>query len=157
MKFLIIREILSLLLIVIFLGFKKFILEFGNLHKLYLKKCILILVIIFLGNFCRIYYFWKKLINKTNISNQFGMKFLIFFPCNIMSTIINYPWCLLMNIALIIFYFINERSFSGLLSELDNNFEDAFNFEINSDWSFASTFCFISWESLLINGIFWIA
>ena len=61
------------------------------------------------------------------------MKFLIFFPCAIMSTILNYPLILFINIASIIFIFIFKRSFSGLLSELDSNFEDAFNFEINSD------------------------
>ena len=123
-------NILSLLLILIFLGFKKFILEFENLHKLYLKKCILILVTIFLGTFCRIFYFWKKLINKTYISNQLGMKILIFFPCALMSTIINYPLCLLMNISLIIFIFIFKIS---PLSELNINFEHAFNIEINSE------------------------
>ena len=126
-------NILSLLLLLIFLGFKKFILEFGNLHKLYPKKLILILVNIFLGTFCRIYFFWKKLINETNISNKFGMKFLIFFPCAIMSTILNYPLILFINIALIIFDFIYEKSFSGLLSELDFIFEHAFNFKINSE------------------------
>ena len=61
------------------------------------------------------------------------MKFLIFFPCAIMSTILNYPLILFINIASIIFIFIFKTSFSGLLSELDSNFEDAFNFEINSD------------------------
>ena len=91
------------------------------------------LVTIFLGTFCRIFYFWKKLINKIYISNQFGMKILIFFPCALMSTIINYPLILFINIALIIFNFIYKRSFSELLSELDSIFEDAFNFEINSD------------------------
>ena len=126
-------NILSLLLIIIFLGFKKFILEFENLHKLYLKKFILILVNIILGTFCRIYYFWKKLINETNISNKFGMKFLIFFPCAIMSIIFNYPLILFINTASIIFDFIYKRSFSGLLSGLDSNFEDAFNFKINSE------------------------
>ena len=126
-------NILSLLLILIFFGFKKFILKYENLNKLYLKKIILILVTIFLGTFCRIYYFWKRLINETNISNKFGMKFLIFFPCAIMSTILNYPLCLLNNIGLIILVFIYERSFSGLLSELDINFDNAFNFKINSD------------------------
>ena len=126
-------NILTLLLLLIFLGFKKFILEFRNLHKLYLKKFILILVTIFVGTFCMIYYFWKKLINKTNISNKFGMKFLIFFPCAIMSIIFNYPLILLINTASIIFDFIYKRSFSGLLSGLDSNFEDAFNFKINSE------------------------
>ena len=123
-------NILSLLLILIFLGFKKFILEFENLHKLYLKKCILILVTIFLGTFCRIFYFWKKLIDKTYISNQLGMKILIFFPCAFMSTIINYPLILFINITSIIFIFIFKRS---PLSELDINFEHAFNIRINSE------------------------
>ena len=123
-------NILSLLLILIFLGFKKFILEFENLHKLYLKKCILILVTIFLGTFCRIFYFWKKLINKTYISNQLGMKILIFFPCALMSTIINYPLILFINITSIIFIFIFKIS---PLSELNINFEHAFNIEINSE------------------------
>ena len=54
-------NILSLLLIIIFLGFKKFILEFENLHKLYLKKFILILVnIINFRNFLQDILFLEK-------------------------------------------------------------------------------------------------
>jgi len=76
------------------------------------------------------YYLWKKLINKTNISNKLDMKFLIFFPCAIMSIIIYYPQRLLINIVFIIIYYIKDRRFSNLLMDLDRNFENAFNFGI---------------------------
>ena len=61
------------------------------------------------------------------------MKFLIFFPCAIMSIIIYYPQRLLINIAYIIIYWIKLRSFSEVLSMLDDIFDNAFNFKIISD------------------------
>ena len=125
-------NILSLLMVLIFLGFKKFIIICEDFQDLFLKKFILILVNILFGTFFMCYYLWKKLINETYISNKFGMKFLIFFPCAIMSIIIYYPQRLLVNIAGIFITFIKERRrFSRLLSELDNNFEKAFNFQID--------------------------
>ena len=129
----IILNILSLIMVVIFLGFKKFILICEDFEELFLKKFILILVNILFGTFFMCYYLWKKLINKTYISNKFGMKFLIFFPCAIMSIIIYYPQHLLINIVCIIITYIKDRRFSLLLSDLDNNFENAFNFKIDSD------------------------
>ena len=125
-------NILSLLMVLIFLGFKKFIIICEDFQDLFLKKFILILVNILFGTFFMCYYLWKKLINETYISNKFGLKFLIFFPCAIMSIIIYYPQRLLVNIAGIFITFIKERRrFSRLLSELDNNFEKAFNFQID--------------------------
>jgi hypothetical protein len=129
-------NILSFLLVLIFVGFKKFILEFWHLQDLYIKKFVLILLNLLLGTFCRVYYLWKRLINNTDISNKFGLKFLIFFPCVIMSTIFYFPLCLLINIVSIIFIYIKERRFSELLSGLDSNFSNAFNFKINTDASF---------------------
>ena len=126
-------NILSLSLILIFLGFKKFILIFDNCKNLFKRKFILILINILFGTFCMCYYLWKKLINETYISNKFGMKFLIFFPCAIMSIIIYYPQRLLINIVCIIITYLKNRRFSQLLSKLDDNFDNAFNFRINSD------------------------
>ena len=127
-------NILSLSLILIFLGFKKFILIYDNFRNLFQRKLILILINILFGTFCMFYYLWKKLINETYISNKFGIKFLIFFPCAIMSIIIYYPQRLLINIVCIIITYLKDRRFSQLLSKLDDNFENAFNFRINSDW-----------------------
>ena len=126
-------NILSLSLILIFLGFKKFILIYDNFRNLFQRKLILILINILFGTFCMFYYLWKKLINETYISNKFGIKFLIFFPCAIMSIIIYYPQRLLINIVCIIITYLKDRRFSQLLSKLDDNFENAFNFRINSD------------------------
>ena len=123
-------NILSFLLILIFIGFKIFIIEFMELWDLFFKKFQLILLNILFGTFFMCYYLWKKLINKTNISNKLGMKFLIFFPCAIMSIIIYYPQRLLINIVFIIIYYIKDRRFSDLLRDLDRNFENAFNFGI---------------------------
>jgi len=129
-------NIISLIFILIFLGFKKLILKFQNWEDLFLKKFVLILVNILFGVFCFCYSSWKELIYETNISNIFGLQFLIFFPCAIMSIIIYYPQRLLINIAFIIFTYIKERSFQNLLSDLDRNFKDAFKFDIDSDHSF---------------------
>ena len=126
-------NILSLLLILIFFEFKKFILTIGNSKDLYSKKLILIIINILFGTFFICYYLWKKLINETYISNKFGIKYLIFFPCAIMSIIIYYPQRLLINIVYIIFIYIRDRKFSELLSDLDNNFNNVFNFRINQD------------------------
>jgi len=126
-------NILSLLLVLIFIGFKKFILTFQNSVDLIHKKFLPILVNVLFGTFFMCYYLWKELINETYISNKFGMKFLIFFPCAIMSIIIYYPQRLLINIVCIIIYYIKDRRFSDLLWDLDRNFDNAFNFRINSD------------------------
>jgi hypothetical protein len=124
-------NILSLLMVLIFIGFKKFILIWEEYQDLFLKKFILILVNILFGTFCKCYYLWKKLINETDISNIFWMQFLIFFPCAIMSIFIYYPQRLLINIVCIIIYYIKDRRFSRLLSDLDDNFNNAFNFRIH--------------------------
>ena len=123
-------NILSLLLLLIFIGFKKFILEFEDFIDFYAKKLLLILIHIFFGTFCICFYLWKELINDAYISNDFFLKFLIFFPCAIMSIIIYYPQRLLINIVSIIIVYIYQRSFSNLLNILDNSFESAFNYSI---------------------------
>ena len=76
--------------------------------------------------FFHVLLFMEKLINKTYISNKLGMKFLIFFPCAIMSIIIYYPQRLLINIACIIIYYIKDRRFSDFLGDLNRNFNNAF-------------------------------
>ena len=123
-------NILSLLLLLIFIGFKKFILEFEDFIDFYAKKLLLILIHILFGTFCICFYLWNKLINDAYISNDFFLKFLIFFPCAIMSIIIYYPQRLLINIVSIIIVYIYQGSFSNLLYVLDHNFENAFNYSI---------------------------
>ena len=73
-------NILSFLMILIFIGFKKFILNLENFIDFYVEKVILILVTILLRTFCKCFYSWKNLFNDyPDISDNFCMKFLYFF------------------------------------------------------------------------------
>ena len=73
-------NILSLLMILIFIGFKKFILNFENFLDFYVKKLIPILLTILLRTFCKCFYTWKNLLKQYgDLSDKFYMKFLIFF------------------------------------------------------------------------------
>ena len=74
---------------------------------------------------------WKRLIDDTLISNRYYIKFLLFFPCAIMSIIIYYPQRILINIIGIILTYIYKGSFSRLLRALGQNFERTFDFSIN--------------------------
>ena len=121
-------NILSLLMILIFKGFKKFIVKFDNLHRLYLRDVLVIFVSILIGNFCFIIFAWKRL---TRIHNLFLMKFFIYFSCVIMSIIIYFPHCLLINIAsIIIYYIIKGFSIWFVTNDFDRNFYETFNFSI---------------------------
>ena len=92
-------NILSLLIILIFKGFKKFIVKFDALQDLYLQKVIVIFLGVLIGNFCFLIFSWKKLINSTHYLNHFHIKFYIYFPCTIMSIVIYYPQRLLINLS----------------------------------------------------------
>jgi hypothetical protein len=125
-------NIISLLLILIFKGFKKFIVKFdGDLHELYLRNVLVIFISILIGNFCFIFFAWKKLLDRTHIHNLFLMKFFIYFECAIISIIIYFPQCLLINIGSIIIYYIYKGfCLSILINDFDRNFNETFNFSI---------------------------
>jgi len=101
-------NILSLLLILIVKGFKKFIVKFDDLLELYVEDFIMIFINVLIGNFCLLIFHWKKKIDLTHINFCYKsyMKIVIYFPCVIMSIIIYFPQRLLINIAFIIIYFI---------------------------------------------------
>ena len=116
-------NIISFLHILIFLGFKKFILDFVHFEHWYFKKFILILVSILFLFFYGVYSEWKNMINKAHISNKFGIKFLLFFSCSIISIIIYYPQRVLINIVYMIFIWIDDgRSFSIFFRDLNSIF-----------------------------------
>ena len=124
-------NILSLLVMFISIGFRRFIVEFIHLENLYIKKIVLIIVNVLFATFFLCFSLWKRLIDDTLISNRYYIKFLLFFPCAIMSIIIYYPQRILINIIGIIITYIYKGSFSRLLHALEQNFERAFNFWLN--------------------------
>jgi len=125
-------NILSFIYILIYRGFKGFILKFDDLQDLYLENFIIIFVNILIGNFCFIVVAWRKLLYKTQIDDLRFMKFLIYSAVGIMSIIIYFPQHLLVNIASIIIYYIffKKRSFFDCTYDLDKIFEKTFNFNI---------------------------
>ena len=125
-------NIIALLLILIFKGFKKFIVKFDrNLHELYLRNVLVIFISILTGNFCFIFFAWKKLLNRTQLHNLFLMKFFIYFQCTIMSIIIFFPQCLLINIVSIIIYYIFKGfNLFFLTNDFDRNFYETFHISI---------------------------
>jgi hypothetical protein len=121
-------NIFSLLLILIYEGFRDFILRFDNLHNLYAENLIVVFINILIGNFCFLITSWKDLINRTHISNISHIRFFIYFSCAIMSIIIYYPQRLLFNIVcIIIFYIYSKIRVSNFMRGLDRIISETFN------------------------------
>ena len=124
-------NILSLLLIIIVKGFKKFIVKFDDLLEMHIEDFIMIFINVLIGNFCVLIFYWKKKIDQTHINLCYKsyMKTLIYFPCVIMSIIIYFPQRLLINIAFIIIYYIffKECSFFMLTTHLSIFYKETFN------------------------------
>ena len=123
-------NIITFIFILIFMGFKKFNLNFYSLFDIFIKHLIVILVNILLRSFCLNFSLWKNYIDNRNHSCRKILKFIIFFPCALISTIILFPQRIIINIIHIIIIFIYKMSFSGLIDQLDENFRAAFNYSI---------------------------
>ena len=123
---LILFNLISFILILIFIGFRRFIREFDHLYDIFLNKIIIILLTFLLGTFCLTLKHWKNYISNLNNSTKRIIKVIIYFPCLIMSTIIIFPQKLFINIFGIIFLLIYRRHFSTFLDDLENIYRRAF-------------------------------
>ena len=129
---LIFLNIISLLLIIISKGFKKFILDLLDPDDKYVEKFILIILNILMGMFYIVYKIWKRLIDEKiyGHSQRFYLKCLIFFPSFIMSNVVLFPQHIIINIIGIILYLIDRRNLSSFFRGLDRNYFGAFNFNL---------------------------
>jgi len=127
---LIFLNLISFIFILIFIGYRRFILEFENLYGLFLNKIIIIILTFLLGIFCITLNIWKEFINDLNHLNHSTkriIKVIIYFPCLIMSTVIIFPQKLFINICDIIMTLIDNRNFSAFIDDLRGNFRRVYN------------------------------
>ena len=118
-------NLISFILILIFIGFRNFILEFEHLYDIFLNKIIIIILTFYLGIFCIILRIWKRYISSLNHSTQRNIKIIIYFPCLIMSTVIFFPQKFFLNFCGIIITFIYSRNFSSFIDNLKDIFRRA--------------------------------
>ena len=114
-------NLISLVLIFIFIGFKKFFRNFRYLDVLYAKKFVLIVIYLLLGLLLLTINFWKRMINRAfkpeiSILN----KIIIYFSCFLMSIIILFPQHLLINLIDIIINYFKSDGFSSFIYNLEN-------------------------------------
>ena len=119
-------NLISFILILIFMGYKQFILRFRELDEIYLKKVTIImfsllsLTFIISNNFLRKAYFHLK------ISNRKTIKRILFFPYLIISSICFFPYNIFINISIMLILLIEKRSFTRFYTNLENIIEDNF-------------------------------
>ena len=105
-------NLISLILIFIFIGFKKFIADFDNLNIFYAEKFFNIMLNLSFGLLLRMLYYWEKMINRTHIYHNSFLKIIILFSCFLMTIVILYPYHLLINIIGVISCYFNDDRFS---------------------------------------------
>ena len=120
-------NLISLIIIFIFIGFKKFIVKFDDLYILFVKQFLTIIINLSVGLLLLLITDWKNLINRRPISNKSFFKKIIFFPCFIMTIVILYPQHLLINIIVMIIVYFNNYRFSSFTDELNRIITDVFN------------------------------
>ena len=126
---LIFLNLISMLLMIIFLGMHEFINIINNNDAFYINKTILILVNFFVAIFCPIYTAVKRKLDNENLNKHF-FQFITFCPCFIICIIIFIPNILLYNFIYMIIFFIKESSFHHFLIFLDIFFNKVFNFKV---------------------------
>ena len=113
---LIFLNIISFVLILIFIGFKTFILQFSRLNDIYLRKVNAILFSILFLAFCISYEYGKE---KINYFRTEQMKILLFSPYFLLTNICFFPYFIIANIVGMIYIIIGSRDISSLESKLD--------------------------------------
>ena len=122
-------NIIIFIILLLSIGFERFISEFNNLDHIYVKKFIIILLesIIFFQSYT--YILWTEVINNTFLINKFAMKLFILFPI-FSSSIITFPFQLFRNILIMILFFL-----SGTTSENFENLFSTFNEQFQIDYN----------------------
>ena len=118
-------NIISIILIIVFVGLQNFITE--EIGKYY-NKLRLIFVHSFLYAYINSFIQWKNIINESNIHSKKIVKIILFFPCLFMTVIIYFPKIIIFNACiLIIIYF--SKCFNFFLF-FDDKIHKAFSFRI---------------------------
>ena len=124
-------NIIVFLLFLIFIGFKRFILEFHHLEDFYVKQFTVIIVFLSTSLSIFIFYIWKGDINgiRRQILIKSSIKFLIIFSCFLTWNIALFSFNLFLNsIVIFIIYIIDKDNF---ILDLNGHFHDVFNFWID--------------------------
>ena len=123
-------NIIIFIILLLSIGFERFISLFNNLEHVYVKKFIIIIIesITLFSSFT--YTLWEELINHTAFFHKFAMKLFIFFSIFI-SSIITYPFQLFRNVLIMIFILISD-GFSIFIEQLFSMFHEAFHINYNS-------------------------
>ena len=121
-------NIIAMIFIFIFHGTKRLL---QDSYDLYIQRFFLIFVHLVSSIFLIIFYKWKELINNSNISLKYFyfIRASIAFPCFFTSIVILFPQRILINMIIILYYFIKE-DFSDFMDKLDSIFHDAIRFHI---------------------------
>ena len=124
-------NIISFIFILIFKGFKKFILTVHLLSsQFYTKEAVLIISNLYLGIFCNFYFKLREIIHDTYILDKRLENIIAFFPSFITLIVLFFPNIIFYNFIYMIILYIKEGSFDNFLLELDSVFENSFNFQI---------------------------
>ena len=124
-------NIISLILILIFSGFKELIVAIDENEHLYTNEAILIFVNFFIGIFIQSFHRWNEIVHDTYIIRKRKIEeFITFVPCFLLNFIVFFPIIIFCNFIYMIFILINKASFYWFMMELDKNFENCFSFEV---------------------------
>ena len=111
---------ISFILILIFMGYKRFIVRFKSLDEIYFKKVVLIMYNSLFLIFSISYNFCKKRLNRLNHSNRKGIKLFVIFPYLFMTTICFFSYNILFNIFAMILSLIDRRNVSSFFNDLED-------------------------------------
>ena len=117
---LIFLNIVSLILILIFIGYKKFIFNYKTLDDIYLKKVNLILFTLILWTFCVFYIRCKKILDCLRFRICEVVKNIAFCPYLIITTICFFPLIIIINIFGMICTLIDSETFSSFFDSLND-------------------------------------
>ena len=122
-------NIIIFIILLLSIGFERFISLFNNLEHVYVKKFIIIIIesITLFSSFT--YTLWEELINHTAFFHKFAMKLFIFFSIFI-SSIITYPFQLFRNVLILVLILFSE-GFSGFIEQLLSMFYESFHIDYN--------------------------
>ena len=121
-------NLISFILILIFMGYKQFILRFRELDEIYLKKVLIIMFSSLFLTFIMSNHFLKEAYSYLKFSNRIIIKRILFFPYLIISSICFFPYNIFINISIMLILLIEKRSFTRFYTGLENIIEDNFSF-----------------------------
>ena len=123
-------NIIIFIILLISLGFKRFIVEFEHLEDLYVKKFAIIIISSLTIISSLVYPLWGELIEDSYIDYKSALKIFIFFLTSIIHIIIIFPLQLFRNILILLIDLIIQ-GFSGFIEDLNSEFTHYFRIDFN--------------------------